>query len=926
MKKSSINIAIASAFAITLGACSPNLSSDEHISKSKEYLLEKKTNDAVIELKNAIRKAPKNVEARLLLGKAYLLQGDYKNAEKELNKSLELGADIEQVLPILSEIYYKLKSFEQVYSLIEQAETLSDEIYVIALTYAGMSAIYEQKFRDAQGYFDSAVQVSEDFLHSKISRGYMARSEEELQRAVVMADELIKAMPEQVDALLLKGYLLQALRKYKEAALTLIEYSQKRPKELSILFFIAQNYIRADMYAEADKTVESILAVAPKHPLANELKARILYQAESYAKVKQHAETALQENRDSIVSQVLAGISSYKLNELESAYQHLSKATKRLPNNSPVHQIFLELQLALGYDEAALGAIQEMVNSSALDTDSLLSLSNEFLASGNSQAAKSLLSSDTLSDDLTTSQVVQKSVLMIGMDDTERAIASLESLLEVEPNSESAQAGLAYGYMQNKEYDKALEIADKWLNAENTKSSGFFLTAAVAIERQDFESAAANMSEFLKLDDKNSEGYLKMATIQHRLKNYSEALPYYFKAMKLNPKSENTVLFISKLIIEEPSLAKSAIAEFESLLTTDPYNPLFKLGIANVHRVAGESDLALKKYEELDASEGVEGIEILVGDMFSMQDSTEQAVEYYNQYFDKNNGSIIAANRLIVAYDKLKMFKKASEVAEIIKDQYPERIGYQLLNAYYRTLSNQYVSPDDITMIKSDPAMSKHWLYFQVLGHMALANNQTQQAASKYQIAYEKNPSKATFDGLFRSLSRQGKHQEVVDLATQFIGSHGETAEVSTSLANAYIGLGNKQAAIGIYKELVDKGQANPLVLNNLAYFENERGNAKDALHYIERALTMTPSVPSLQDTYYKVLLNNNQFDKALVIIEGLLASTTADQKEELSFGRARALVGLGQKDNAKQLLLSLKKSARGDFAEQVSQLLNELN
>jgi len=926
MKSRFIKTAVSTSILLALAGCSPNLTSEEHVTQAEQYMANNQKQEAIIELKNAIKKSPQEPNIRYLLGTSYISYGDYVNAEKELLRALDLGVSSESIVPKLAEVYYKQNQAEKVEALIADAEVLSDESYVIVLTYSGMAAVKEQRHNDAKKHFDSALQVSEDFLYSQISRAYLARSEADLNSAIATVDKLLESHSEQVDLILLKGFLYQAVGKYQEAAKSFVQYSTKRPKELSVLFFVAQNYLRADDIENAEKSIDSMLAIYEKHPLANELKSRIAFRKKNYQQAKMHAENTLQTKSSAQVATIIAGLSAYELGELESSYRYLIKVIERLPNNSPVHQVFLELQLALGYDKAALSAIQKMVNSSALDANSLLSLSNEFLISGNSEAARNLLDSEILSGDLNTQQVVQKSVLLIGTDDTDEAISSLESFLEVEPNSDSAQAALAYGYMQNKEYDKAFEIAQKWLQMERTKSSGYFLIAAIAIERKDFQQAAANMKEFLLIDDKNSEGYLKMATIQHRLKNYVEALPYYFKAMELNPTSENTVLFVSKLVIEEPTLANKALAGFETLLSADPYNSLFKLGLANVYRAIGKSDLALEKYEELDASNGIEGIEILVGDMLSAQNRTEEAISYYLQYFDKKNESFIAANRLIIAYDKLKMYHKASEISDVIRKQYPNLIGYQLLNAYYRSLTAQYVNPEELVAIKNDEVVSNHWLYFQLMGNIASANNLIQQAEANYYVAYDKNPSKVTFNSLFRSLSRQGKHQEVVQLATRFIETYGETAEVKTSMANAYIGLGNKDAAIEIYKQLVDNEKASALVLNNYAYFENQRGNSKEALMYIEKALSMAPSSIALQDTYYRVLISNNQFNEALTIIDGLMSNVKEADKDELSFGRAKALVGLGQKESAKHLLLELKKNANDDFAERVNKLLMEIN
>ena len=61
------------------------------VASAKESLAKNDRSAAVIQLKNALQKNPDLGEARLLLGKALLEQGDLAAAEKELRRARELG-------------------------------------------------------------------------------------------------------------------------------------------------------------------------------------------------------------------------------------------------------------------------------------------------------------------------------------------------------------------------------------------------------------------------------------------------------------------------------------------------------------------------------------------------------------------------------------------------------------------------------------------------------------------------------------------------------------------------------------------------------------------------------------------------------------------------------------------------------------------
>ena len=75
-------------FAIGLSACSEQKTTQEYIAASKVYVENLEYDAAIIEIKNAVRQAPKNGEVRYYLAQAYIGQGSYLNAEKELNKAV----------------------------------------------------------------------------------------------------------------------------------------------------------------------------------------------------------------------------------------------------------------------------------------------------------------------------------------------------------------------------------------------------------------------------------------------------------------------------------------------------------------------------------------------------------------------------------------------------------------------------------------------------------------------------------------------------------------------------------------------------------------------------------------------------------------------------------------------------------------------
>ena len=70
-------------------------SDQEHVQRASEFQAQGKSESAIIELKNALQKNPKNAEARWRLGEIYISQDAGEQAESELKRAREFGMDYE---------------------------------------------------------------------------------------------------------------------------------------------------------------------------------------------------------------------------------------------------------------------------------------------------------------------------------------------------------------------------------------------------------------------------------------------------------------------------------------------------------------------------------------------------------------------------------------------------------------------------------------------------------------------------------------------------------------------------------------------------------------------------------------------------------------------------------------------------------------
>ena len=97
-----VKLGLAAGLCIGLLAACGGDSPQALVKSAKDYLAKGDPNAAVIQLRNALQKAPDSAEARYLLGTALTDRGDAAGAVKELRRALQLGYPTEQVLPTLA--------------------------------------------------------------------------------------------------------------------------------------------------------------------------------------------------------------------------------------------------------------------------------------------------------------------------------------------------------------------------------------------------------------------------------------------------------------------------------------------------------------------------------------------------------------------------------------------------------------------------------------------------------------------------------------------------------------------------------------------------------------------------------------------------------------------------------------------------------
>ena len=303
--------------AVFIAACGETVTSQEHIAKAKTAIEKNEFSISEIELKNALKVDAENPEARFLLGKLYLSQGNGLAAVKELRRANILQYDGNKVIPLLARSYLLTESYEDILSLLENGDDLVLLSKIKYLSYKSIAALLSDKIDLAKETVFALKALSESNSYTLLAQAYINFAENNTDEALSQVTESISADANNIDAVLLKGHIAFALSNYSQAVENYQLYANVQPQVGVTKLLIANALLRDGQYDEAEKYADEILSVISTQPIANHVKAVALFEKKDFKLAKEHAETALNQNYNLPLLKLVAGTSAFHLNNFD---------------------------------------------------------------------------------------------------------------------------------------------------------------------------------------------------------------------------------------------------------------------------------------------------------------------------------------------------------------------------------------------------------------------------------------------------------------------------------------------------------------------------------------------------------------------------------------------------------------------------------
>ncbi|AAZ25078.1 XrtA/PEP-CTERM system TPR-repeat protein PrsT [Colwellia psychrerythraea] len=871
---------------LILSACSETKTVQQLISSGNSFVQVRDFSSAVIEFKNAVRLEPKNANARFELGNAYLEQGNFVNAEKEFSRAVELGLDFSNIAALMARVNTHLDKADEVYQLVERSDELTDDDYVEVLTYAGITALKQNRISQGQDYLTQAIVINPDAAYSRIAQAYVHYADREFSQGIVVISNLLNEKTDATEAMLIQGHLYYAQQEFEHASGAFALYLNYHPQDHKIRFFEVNSLIKAEKFEQANVITNTLLKAFKDSSLALQFKAQLEYQKKNYSAARDYAEEALQHGQDFLGAKIIAGVSSYFLGDVEQAYTKLNGIVERVPNNLLVKKILAVTKFELGYYADAAENFSSLEGLTSADLQLLKSSSASLMGIGYVDNALSLINkAEEFSPD--NAQVAaQKGLMLLSQNDIS-GINSMKRAVELDPSLTYVQVALAIGYLNIGEENKAQKIADLYKDKIDEADVGHVLEGFIYLNNKQSANAQVSFEKALSLNPKNIASLYNLGLLHKRAAENSKAIIYFDRLIALSPEHKGALKSLVSIAVNKEYLEEVLTILVRNHQTDNLYSII---ALAQVLRIDQQVAKAVTTLGGIDKSVKLtSNYFMLLGDSYLELEKYLKANAIFEQGLALEPKDYLLNIRYISTLEWLGDYTAALDQTRRLHKYYPNNINITTSLIYLEVRNKNYQEAKYLLeAIKGQK--SNHHQLDAIAGEIYSYEKDYPQAIEHFSVVYEKEPTELNLLNLARTLGFDKQNKQAERLLELYLDKNPNNSKIRFLLAELYNPQDRKKRVVQ-YQVLSTQIPNNAIVFNNLAWNQFKLKQTAEALINIEKAYQLQPDSLAIQESYGVILIANNKLSQGINILESAILSGSTDAAAKEYLIKAKTLL-----------------------------------
>lgn len=837
--------------------------------------------------------AAERARLHLTSSEAYRQQGQYRAAMIEARNAIKQAPDDSTAYLLLAAIYNDLGDAERAAELLHRTPAGSEPDTELELAAAYLQ---QGKFRSAQETLtaiqDSALAtrpVRWQLLHARALAGGGAADQ-----ARQIYQHLIDSDPERHQARLELAR-LELVGGHTEAAQAALEpIPDGAPQFSEAQQLMAIIAYRAGELESAERLLTDALAALPPSDVITPLKARILRQLSEtltqlgrpsealvYNRLLAEAVPGMQERRQKF-SQALE---LYRTGNLDDAEKLLTELYEVNPENNQSGLLLGLLHYQRGEYAAAGELFKQHVDPETNSPQLIEAAAISQLRQSRSQEALELLQQALKDhpDDASLLSIYGMTALRDPSRREDGALA-LQKALALQPRRSQLRLPLANYYLQIGKPEQAqaqlqtaamdsptdsrvqsayvtylvaqgqLEMAEgaaqRFMEASEQSVDAQVLLGQVQAYGGDYAAAERSFNAALDLDPDNVAANEGLAQLSLRQRQWANAVGYFHNAVQLAPQSERAY---KGLLTAYEAQGDRAGGE-QALRQLSQYQD----HIAVAQAVLAEYHL---RHDQLAAASKAAGRALEYGREIPYVQRTAASVYRFEARAAQDEGDGDRARDLLMT---------AIELAPANLGALSDLVVVELA-AGHRQEAERIID-----RIEKQPGGTTPAALMTAYAHQQSGDMES--ALQTLHTAWSQHPDPVVADRLYQLLTQQGRDEEARMLAVDWSQRHARDPRPLIHLAAAAQANRNPRDAQRYYEQALQLTPDNPLLLNNLAWLYYERGNPR-AVVLARKASELAPDNADILDTYGWVLVQSGEREQGIELLERAAAIAPASEE-----------------------------------------------
>ena len=827
------SIAFAIALGLVLDGCSQQKTPAEVIESAASLLEQRQVNEAIIELKNAIRISPTNSQLRLVLAEAYIERGEYLPAEKEILKAIDLGDELNG-LTNLALIKMKLGKQEEL-SAISQQVINNDEIYQQVLTYLAVSYFNNNDLSKAEDLFSQAKEILEGEF-SQLSQSYLHLINKNYQASRDGSYQLYKDSPKFYESLLLIARIEYAMGNFNLAAKHYQDYASVRPGEIFIRYYEVKSLIRDRQYQEAEKRVKELMSRHKDSPIVLQTNAYLKFINQDYRQAKQLAEQALFKEKNLPQSTLIVGLSAYQLGEYEQAFSNLSKIVKQVPLESPIRRFYADTQIKLGYHDKLIASSPELASIS--DEDVMLVLTALEQSSDNDVERLRIeraIDSFEVEDQRSVSNLA---ILQLSSSEPSKGIALLKNAADASSTFDKPKQDYISSLLALNEYSLAEREIINWQSKgiNNAQLERWLLLIYSQINQP--EKSKMIIDKLLSLDEFDIAANFHQFKLGERTKNEVLKQQAIDKLIVANPKDLGILSWLAKKTLGTGNYDKVA-GNIKTYAQLEPKNLNWSILYYKTLYASRQLESLIAELSEPETFHRLKqqiDYWLLLGNSYQYLGNNKDSIDVFRNWFALDTENRLAAYRLADAYQQEKLWQNSLDVIDSeYRGEDKEAFSMLALEAYIAMdrLTDFF---DLISTLSIEERNTRPVMLLEGRAHYASENYED--ALNLLSPAYQMKPDSLTSALMVESLAKIGKEDEAIRFLEKRLNIEPEERRSLWQLSQLTQDTAPNKAINSLLK-LKQMSNPSPVLMNNLAMAYLRNGQIDLAKDEIVKAVNL---------------------------------------------------------------------------------------